>query len=93
MRLLAVLLLLGLLAPRAHAELPPVHAVRTDRAIVVDGVLDEETWKSGQAVTNFLQEDPDQGVAPRQRTEVRVAYDDDALYVGARLYEIGRAHV
>jgi hypothetical protein len=87
MRLLAVLLLLGLLAPRAHAELPPVHAVRTDRAIVVDGVLDEETWKSGQAVTNFLQEDPDQGVAPRQRTEVRVAYDDDALYVGARLYD------
>jgi hypothetical protein len=87
MRRLAIFLLLGVLAPRANAELPPVRAVRTDRPIVVDGLLDEEVWKNDQAITNFTQEDPDQGVPPRQRTEVRVAYDDDALYVGARMYD------
>ena len=87
MRPLAILLLLAAFAPRAYADLPPVHAVRTDRPIVVDGLLDEEVWKNDQAVTNFTQEDPDQGVPPRQRTEVRIAYDDDAFYVGARMYD------
>src|SRR5438128_6279835 len=37
--------------------------------------------------SQFLEKDPDQGVAPRQKSEVRMAYDDDALYVGARLYD------
>jgi uncharacterized protein DUF5916 len=94
MRLLTILLLLAVLAPRASADAPPaqadpppVHAVRTDRPIVVDGILDEEVWKNDQAFTNFIQSDPDQGVPPRQRTEVRVVFDDDALYVGARLFD------
>ena len=38
-------------------------------------------------VADFTQRDPDQGVPPSQRTEVRVAYDDDAIYVGARMYD------
>ena len=94
MRLLTLLMLLAVLVPRANADvpvvpanLPPVHALRTERPIVIDGLLDEEVWKSAQACTNFLQEDPDQGVPPRQRSEVRLAFDDDALYVGARLYD------
>src|SRR6476661_5305639 len=94
MRLLTTVLLLAVLAPRANADappapvvLPPVHAVRTDRPIVVDGILDEEVWNNDQAFTNFIQSDPDQGVAPRQRTEVRVVFDDDALYVGARMFD------
>src|SRR5205814_41688 len=87
MRPLAILLLLATLAPRARADVPPVRAVRTDRPMVVDGVLDEEVWKNDQAVTAFTQRDPDQGVPPRQRTEVRLAFDDDALYVGARMYD------
>lgn len=89
MRFLASLMLLALLAApvRAADERPPVRAVRTDRPILIDGQLDEDVWKSEQAVTNFLQKDPDEGVPPRQRSEVRLAYDDDALYVGARLYD------
>src|SRR5262249_58559055 len=78
---------LAVLAVPALADIPPLRAVRTSRPITVDGLLDEEVWKNDQAITQFLQKDPDQGVAPRQRTEVRLAYDDDALYVGARLYD------
>ncbi len=87
MRSLASVLLFAVLAVPAFADSTPVRAVRTDRPIIIDGQLDEDIWKHDQPVTNFLQQDPDQGVAPRQRSEVRLAYDDDALYVGARLYD------
>ena len=87
MRPLSILVLLAAFATPAFADLPPVRAVRTDRPVNVDGLLDEEIWKNDQAVTNFTQSDPDQGVPPRQRSEVRLAYDDDALYVGARLFD------
>jgi len=66
---------------------PPVRAVRAAEAIVVDGVLDEPVWQSENAVREFLQNDPRQGEAPSERTEVRLAFDDDALYVGARLFD------
>lgn len=93
---LAVCLTLGAAAGTAAAQpttpapapaAPPVRAVRSEHPVVVDGVLDEPVWKSDNAVTGFLQSDPDQGSPPRQKTEVRVAYDDDALYVGARMYD------
>ena len=66
---------------------PAVRAIRLDRPINVDGLLNEDVWKNGNAITSFSQRDPDQGQAPRQRTEVRLAYDDDAFYVGAKMYD------
>ena len=55
-------------------------------AIVLDGRLDESLWKSLPAITDFLQKQPAEGAAPTERTEIRLAYDDAALYVGARMY-------
>jgi hypothetical protein len=81
------LLVLAATALPAFAEHPPVRIVRTEQPINVDGQLDEAIWQNGHAVSSFTQRDPDQGLPPRQRTEVRLAYDDDALYVGARLYD------
>src|SRR5262245_45745171 len=66
---------------------PPVRAVRLTTPIAVDGVLSEAVWHGDNAVTDFKQRDPVEGAAPSQRSEVRVAYDEDALYVGARLYD------
>ena len=67
--------------------IPDVRAARLTSAISVDGLLSEEVWKNGNAVTEFKQRDPNEGAPASQRTEVRVAYDDDAIYVGARLYD------
>jgi len=64
-----------------------VHAARVSTPISIDGVLSEELWHNGNAVTEFWQRDPYEGAPSSQRTEVRVAYDDDAVYVGARLYD------
>ena len=68
---------------------PPIQAVRLAEAVNIDGVLDEPIWQSAQKVTDFYQSTPDQGEKASQRTEVRIAYDDDALYVGARLLRHG----
>ncbi len=64
-----------------------VHAARLTGPVTVDGVLDEAIWQTAEPATRFLQRDPVEGVAPSQKSEVRIAYDDEAIYVGARLYD------
>jgi hypothetical protein len=53
----------------------------------LDGTLDEAVWQNEYAVTTFTQRDPNEGAVPSQRSEVRIAYDDDALYIGARMFD------
>ena len=89
-------------AGRANAQTaasPPVSApvraegVRTMRAvpatgaISVDGRLDEAAWAAAEATGEFTQSWPTPGAAATERTEVRVLYDADALYVGVRMYD------
>jgi hypothetical protein len=64
-----------------------VQCARLGAPINVDGALDEDIWKNGNAITAFKQLDPNEGATPSHPTEVRVAFDDDALYVGARMYD------
>ena len=74
-------------ADSAAGSHPPVIAVRLTAPVSVDGILSEAVWHNEYAVTEFKQRDPVEGAVPSQRTEVRVAYDDDAIYVGARCYD------
>ena len=62
-------------------------AVRSRGAIAIDGRLAEETWALAPAIADLVQRNPDEGRPATERTEVRLAYDDDALYVGARLFD------
>lgn len=55
-------------------------------AIDVDGRLDEAAWRNVPPVIDFVQKEPVEGARPTDRMEVRFAYDDTALYVGARMY-------
>lgn len=71
-----------------HKDPPPtVSAVRLDKAVTIDGKLDEDVWKTAPVATNFRQSQPDEGKPATQKTEVRFAYDDEAIYVGARMFE------
>ena len=54
--------------------------------IRVDGRLDEAIWRDVPAITDFVQREPGEGAPPTDRMEIRFAYDDDALYIGARMY-------
>ena len=79
----------------AHAAAPQAQAVRATGPIHVDGRLDEPAWRSAPAITSFTQLDPQEGQPVSEPTEVRIVYDDDAIYLGARLtgpvrYRLGR---
>ena len=67
------------------ASLPESKAMRATGRIHLDGKLDEPAWASAPVTDVFTQKDPLEGQPASQKTEVRVVYDDDALYVGARL--------
>src|SRR5690242_3028327 len=54
-------------------------------SIRVDGHLDEEIWLKAAPITDFIQKEPTEGAQPTDAMEVRIVYDDDVLYVGARM--------
>jgi hypothetical protein len=62
-------------------------AVRTAEPPVIDGRLSDDVWEQAPSVDHFLQRDPVEGAPASERTEIRVLFDVDALYVGARLYD------
>ena len=62
-------------------------AVSTRTPPVLDGRLNDEVWQSAPVVAVFTQRDPDEGAPVSERTEVRFVYDDEAVYVGARLFD------
>ncbi len=53
----------------------------------VDGVLDEIIWQRASVATDFVQLQPTEGAPASERSEVRVLYGHDALYVGFRAYD------
>ncbi len=53
----------------------------------IDGVLDEPFWEQIPPITGFRQRDPVDGAPASERTEVRIAYDEDALYFGFTFFD------
>ncbi len=53
----------------------------------LDGLLAEDFWADAERVTGFRQAEPLEGEEPTERTDVRMAYDDEALYVGVTAYD------
>jgi len=62
-----------------------VQMIRTATPPVIDGVLDDVVWQSAAIVDEFHQILPVEYAEPSVRTEVYLLYDDDAIYVGAKL--------
>ena len=75
-------------AQNVHPTPPPeARAVALQEAIRLDGLLDEAVWQTAPAASDFRQNQPNEGQPATQRTEVRFAFDDAALYVGARMFD------
>ncbi|HSD32662.1 MAG TPA: DUF5916 domain-containing protein [Gemmatimonadales bacterium] len=78
----------SLAAQNVHPTSPPeVRAVPLQEAIRLDGQLDEAVWRTAQAATGFRQSRPNEGEPAKERTEVRFAFDEAAIYVGARMFD------
>ena len=82
--LLSVLVLLICVVPFAQQKL---NAVRTNKAPKIDGSLADASWQNVPAAGNFIQNFPNYGNPSLVKTEVKIIYDDDAIYVGAYLYD------
>jgi hypothetical protein len=92
--LLAILLMQTCLLDEASAQSSSdadankeVRVIRVDSIPVIDGKLDEGVWESAEVLTDFHQTRPSNGAEPSDPTEVYLLYDDDALYIGARMYD------
>lgn len=75
------------IGPGVLAPVREVHAARTPNQIVIDGRMTEAAWSDATPISGFLQRDPEEGAPPTERTEVLVLYDDQGLYIGARLFD------
>src|SRR5258706_4633628 len=56
-------------------------------SIVLDGRLDDEIWTRTQPAGDFVQQDPDNGQPATEQTEVRIAYDENDLYIGVMCFD------
>ena len=54
---------------------------------LIDGVLDDDAWQDAPVFSDFIQRDPDEGEPATERTEFRVVYSNDALYVAVRSFD------
>lgn len=96
MLVLRAVLICGLLtASLASAQTPIAGAASRKQAtatrvangsVRVDGRLDDEAWLKAAPITDFVQKEPVENAQPTDRMEVRLLYDDDSLYVGARMF-------
>jgi hypothetical protein len=78
-------------APTAAAATAPkrqLGALRISQPVKLDGVLDEAVWREAAVTGQFTQQRPKPGVPEKFPTEVRVLYDDAALYVGAVMHDV-----
>ncbi len=64
-----------------------VRATRVMQPLSIDGVLDEPFYQSTASIPHLIQSVPDVGAAPTERMEVWVGFDDDNVYVAARLWD------
>ena len=62
-------------------------ATRTTQKIKIDGILDDAAWENIPVATNFVQFSPVPFGKPLRNTEVKIIYDDDAVYIAAMLYD------
>lgn len=88
--LLSISLLLMTTLTYAQNSIPDplnMEATRTEQAPKIDGVLDDACWQTALAATNFTENSPEPGTPSSQKTEVKIVYTDNSIYVGARLHD------
>lgn len=83
-RMIAIIFILSL-SLAAHAA--EIRAYRLTEPVKLDGKLSEPFWRDDRGVSDFHQRDPIEGAQPSEKTVIDIAYDDAAIYIGARMYD------
>lgn len=80
-------ILFFILITTSYSQKKSLQAHRINEKISIDGKLEEISWKNAPIASDFIMFDPDNGspIKPEKQTDVKILYDDDAIYVGALL--------
>jgi|GEM_PF-5915788 len=62
-----------------------LNATRITEDIKIDGKLNKAVWATAEIANDFTNFQPTPGIKPTHKTDVRLLYDDKAVYVGAHL--------
>ena len=87
LKILSYTIFLVFLGTTLLAQPRNIQALKTDLPMKVDGNLDEPVWKLAPVATDFITNSPVYGKKPTNKTEVRVAYDNTAIYIAAYIYD------
>jgi Domain of unknown function (DUF5916)/Carbohydrate family 9 binding domain-like len=92
MRRMALSVLLFAVAAPAFGQsaaqpAPTVRAYPTAQPIRIDGRLDEEIYRTTPAITDFVQQEPDEFKPATEKTEAWIFFDSDNVYISARNWE------
>jgi hypothetical protein len=68
-------------------ELYRIGAVRVDEAPTLDGYVNDAVWQMADLIDGFVQQEPNEGDPASERTEVRIIYDAENLYIGLIAYD------
>jgi hypothetical protein len=85
--MLFLLLCTGLLPAQFQRDQFQLNAVRSNEAIKVDGLLSEAAWQNPSVAKDFWAKWPQADVPAEAKTEVKVAYNDQFLYISATCYD------
>ena len=82
-----LLFLFALLSCVVIAQPRTMVAVKATQAIRIDASLDEAIWQQAPVANDFIQLTPNYGQPSVVKSEVRILYDNDAVYIGAYLFD------
>jgi hypothetical protein len=77
----------------AFSQEAMVHAVRVVKGPALDGKLNDDAWNAGVVFSDFKMVEPEPGSEPSEKTEMRVIYDENYLYIGIRCYDRDPKHI
>jgi hypothetical protein len=85
----SILLFLFLINFCTYGQKKTLQAKYTSENITIDGKTNEESWKTAAIAGDFIMYEPDNGIpiSENKKTEVKVLYDNTAVYVSAILYD------
>ena len=86
-RLLLILFLFSIIAQSFGEDIKTAVASRTVAEPKIDGILNDSVWMNATVITDFKQQLPIYNKKQSFKTEVRILYDDKAIYVSAKMFD------
>ncbi len=76
-----------LLCSPLFSQVKTLQAVKVSVAPKIDGNLDDAAWNNVPVATDFIESFPSFGNKASEKTDVKIVYDNNAIYIGAYLYD------